>query len=139
MQDATGRNSPHWGLSTCGSVDQRAKQLQLRLQLSQPEANRLVVEDRLLEDLPLPRVLDGLLNDVLHHGQSWRWSNKGDVTSPRLLSAQLRFKSLLTVGHGPEPLFLELKHLVGEAQALLADDVLTGKAHVIKEHFSRVR
>lgn len=53
-------------------MDEGAKQLDLRLQFSQPEVNRLVVEDRLLEDLPLPRVLDGLLNDVVHRGQYWR-------------------------------------------------------------------
>lgn len=127
---------PEAVLPTCGLVDQRAQQLHLGLQLSQPEANRLVVEDGLLEDLPLPCVLDGLLNDVVHYGQSWRRPDKdGDVSSGRLLSGQLR---TLTVGRCPEPLFLELKHLVGEAQAFLADDVLTGNADVIEEHFSRV-
>lgn len=85
-------NSPHWCASTCGPVDQRAKQLHLRLQLSQPEANRLVVEDWLLEDLPLSRVLDGLLNDVLHHGQTCRRSDEGEVTSPQLRSAKLGWK-----------------------------------------------
>lgn len=123
---------------TCGSVDQRANQLQLRLQLSQPEADRLVVEDRLLEDLPLPRVLDGLLNHVLHHGQNWRRRDTGEVTSPQLLSGLLRLSGCLTVGRCPEPLLLELEHLVGEAQTLLADHVLTGNAHVLQEHLSRV-
>lgn len=61
---------PEAVLPTCGSVNQRAQQLHLSLQLSQPEANRLVVEDGLLEDLPLPCVLDGLLNDVVHYGQN---------------------------------------------------------------------
>lgn len=63
---------------------------------------------------------------------------RAEVTSPQLLSGQLGLKRSLTVGHCPEPLFLELKHLVGEAQAFLADDVLTGNAHVIEEHLSRV-
>lgn len=45
----------------------------------------------------------------------------------------------LTVGHGPEPLFLELQHLVGEAHAFLADDVLAGHADVVEEHLGRVR
>lgn len=31
------------------------------------------MKDGLLEDLPLPCVLDGLLNDVVHSGQDWRW------------------------------------------------------------------
>lgn len=44
----------------------------------------------------------------------------------------------LTVGHCPEPLFLELKHLIGEAHSFLADEVLTGNANVIEEHFSCV-
>lgn len=57
---------------TCSAVEEGAEQLDLRLQFSQPEVNWLVVEDGLLEDLPLPRVLDGLLNDVVHHGQDWR-------------------------------------------------------------------
>lgn len=54
-------------------VEERAEQLDLRLQLGQPEVNRLVMKDGLLEDLPLPCVLDGLLNDVVHSGQDWRW------------------------------------------------------------------
>lgn len=49
-----------------------------------------------------------------------------------------RKKGSLTIGHCPEPLFLELKHLVGEAHAFLADDVLTGHMDVIEEHFSCV-
>lgn len=53
-------------------VEERAEQLDLRLQLGQPEVNRLVMKDGLLEDLPLPCVLDGLLNDVVHSGQDWR-------------------------------------------------------------------
>lgn len=57
---------------TCSAVEEGAEQLDLRLQFSQPEVNWLVVEDGLLEDLPLPRVLDGLLNDVVHRGQDWR-------------------------------------------------------------------
>lgn len=47
-------------------------------------------------------------------------------------------KGSLTVGHCPEPLFLELKHLIGEAHAFLADDVLAGHTNVIEEHFSCV-
>lgn len=57
---------------TCGPVEEGAEQLDLRLQLRQPEVNRLVVEDGLLEDLPLPRVLDGLLDDGVHRGQDWK-------------------------------------------------------------------
>ncbi len=45
----------------------------------------------------------------------------------------------LTIGHCPQPLFLELKHLIGEAHAFLADDVLAGHADVIEEHFGCVR
>lgn len=60
-------------------MEERAKQLDLCLQLSQPEVNGLVVEDGLLEDLPLPRVLDGLLNDVVHRCQDWRQQER-DVT-----------------------------------------------------------
>lgn len=45
----------------------------------------------------------------------------------------------LTVGDCPQPLFLELQHLVGEAHAFLADDVLAGHADVIEEHFGSVR
>lgn len=57
---------------TCGAVQEGAQQLDLRLQLGQPEVDGLVVENRLLEDLPLPRVLDGLLDDDVHRGQNWR-------------------------------------------------------------------
>lgn len=57
---------------TCCAVQEGAQQLDLRLQLGQPEVDRLVVENRLLEDLPLPRVLDGLLDDDVHRGQDWR-------------------------------------------------------------------
>lgn len=35
-----------------------------------------MVEDGLLEDLPLPRVLDGLLDDGVHRGQDWRRSDR---------------------------------------------------------------
>lgn len=56
---------------TCSTVEEGAEQLDFCLQLSQPEVNRLVVEDGLLEDLPLPRVLDGFLNNGVHHGQHW--------------------------------------------------------------------
>lgn len=47
-------------------------------------------------------------------------------------------KGPLTIGHCPEPLFLELKHLICEAHAFLADDVLAGHANVIEEHLSCV-
>lgn len=50
-----------------------------------------------------------------------------------------RKNSLLTVGHGPEPLLLELQHLVREAHAFLADDVLAGHTDVVEEHLGRVR
>lgn len=52
------------------TVDEGAKQLNLRLQLRQLEVNCLVVENWLLEDLPLLRVLDGFLNDIFHCGQN---------------------------------------------------------------------
>lgn len=45
----------------------------------------------------------------------------------------------LTICHCPEPLFLELKHLIGEAHAFLANDVVAGNTNVIEEHFSCVR
>lgn len=47
-------------------------------------------------------------------------------------------KGTLTIGHCPEPLFLELKHLIAEAHAFLADDVLAGHTNVIEEQFSCV-
>lgn len=50
-----------------------------------------------------------------------------------------RKNSLLTVGHGPEPLLLELQHLIREAHAFLADDVLAGHTDVVEEHLGRVR
>lgn len=50
-----------------------------------------------------------------------------------------RKNSLLTVGHGPEPLFLKLQHLVREAQAFLANDVLAGHMDVVEEHLGCVR
>lgn len=57
---------------TCSTVEEGAKQLHLRLQLSQPKVNGLVVEDGQLEDLPLLCVLDGVLYDVVHRCQDWR-------------------------------------------------------------------
>lgn len=45
----------------------------------------------------------------------------------------------LTVCHGVESFLLELEHLIGEAHALLADDVLARHAHVVEEHLRRVR
>lgn len=51
-------------------MQEGAKQLHLGLQLSQPEVNSLVVKDGELEDLPLPCVLDGLLDDIFHSGHN---------------------------------------------------------------------
>ena len=59
-------------MPTYSAVSQGAEQLDLGLQLSQPEVHGLVVEDGPREDLPLPRVLDGVLNNVVHHGQGCR-------------------------------------------------------------------
>lgn len=59
-------------MPTYSAVSEGAEQLDLRLQLSQPEVHRLVVKDGLREYLPLPRVLDGLLNNVVHHDQDCR-------------------------------------------------------------------
>lgn len=58
--------------STCSTVEEGAEQLDLCLELCQPEVNCLVVEDGLLEDLPLSCVLDSVLNDVVHRGYDWR-------------------------------------------------------------------
>lgn len=57
---------------TSSTVKEGAEQLNLCLQFCQPEVNRLVVENRLLEDLPLPRVVNGLLNYVVHRRQYYR-------------------------------------------------------------------
>lgn len=46
-----------------------AQQLDLCLQLSQPEVNDLVIQNRLFEDLPLSGVINGLLDNFLHHRQ----------------------------------------------------------------------
>lgn len=61
---------------TSSMVKEGAEQLNLCLQLRQPEVNWLMVENRLLEDLPLPRVLDGLLNYVVHRRQDYRCLDK---------------------------------------------------------------
>ncbi len=47
-------------------MQQGAQQLDLCLQLSQPEVDDLVVQNRLIEDLPLSGVINGLLDDFLH-------------------------------------------------------------------------
>ena len=68
---------------TCGAVQERAEQLHLCLQLGQAEVDRLVVENRQLEDLPLACVLDGLLDNVVHHGQNWMEAGSRDVGEER--------------------------------------------------------
>lgn len=65
---------------TCGSVQEGAQQLHLRLQLGQPEVDSLVVEHRQLEDLPLPGVLDRLLDDDVHRGQDSRDNGDSSVS-----------------------------------------------------------
>lgn len=48
-------------------------------------------------------------------------------------------KGLLTIGHSPESLLLELQHLVSEAHSLLPYDILAGHTHVIEKHFCCIR
>lgn len=47
-----------------------AQQLDFCLQLSQPEVNDLVVQNRLIENLPLSGVINGLLDNFLHGRQN---------------------------------------------------------------------
>ncbi len=72
----------------------------------------LVVEDALAEGLPLARVLDGLVDQPVQAAQR--------------------------AGGAPQALFLELHHLEGEAQALLADEVTFRHAHVVEEQLRGV-
>jgi hypothetical protein len=44
----------------------------------------------------------------------------------------MQFASLDRIGRGPQALFLELRHLVGEALALLADPVALRHPHVVE-------
>lgn len=50
-------------------MQEGAQQLDFCLQLSQPEVNDLVVQNRLIEDLPLSGVINGLLDNFLHRRQ----------------------------------------------------------------------
>ena len=72
----------------------------------------LVVEDGLAEDLALARVGDGFVDRALHAGQ-------GDE-------------------RGVHALFLELHHLIGEAEAFLADAETLRHAHVVEMDLRRV-
>ena len=87
--------------------------LELRAELGELEVHVLVVEDRLAKRLALARVVDGPLEHALDRAQG--------------------------VGRAPQPLFLELQHLVDEAEALLADQVALRHAHVLEEDLGRVR
>jgi len=71
----------------------------------------LVVEHRLAEDLPLPRIGYGVAQNPVQHGP---------------------------LRGGEQPLFLELLHLVGEAHALLADAVALRHAHVVEEQLGGI-
>src|SRR6185437_715132 len=94
------------------AIDQGAQQLDLGLQLRQPVVHDLVVEDALAEGLAAARVLDGVLDDALHLDEPAR--------------------------RGPQPLLLELLHLVDEAHALLADAEALRHAHAVEEDLRRV-
>src|SRR5579862_3323895 len=77
-----------------GAVDQRTQRLDLALELSQAEVDHLVVEQRLAEHLALAGVVDGGVDDAVAAHQG--------------------------AGAGPQPLLLELLHLIDEALARLA-------------------
>ena len=48
------------------AIEQRSQQLNLGLELGQPEMNVLIVEYALAKDLALPGVLDRRLNALFH-------------------------------------------------------------------------
>src|SRR6185312_7039609 len=66
-----------------------------------------VVEDRTAEGLAAPCIVDGLVDDELVRLQAG--------------------------GRAPQPLLLELDHLIGETLALLADAVTLGDADIVEE------
>ena len=45
---------------------------------------------------------------------------------------------VITCSCSPDPFFLELQHLVGEAHALISDDVGLGHSDILKEDLGRV-
>ena len=50
-----------------------------------------------------------------------------------MVSLMMRSMRLQAGGRAPQPLLLELQHLVGEALALLADAVALRHAHIVEE------
>ena len=89
-----------------GGPGEGAKRLELGLEFSETEVDDLVVEDRLAEGLTFARVGDGLVDGLLQA----REGAEGGVKA----------------------LFLELHHLVGEAEAFLADAEALGHADVVE-------
>ena len=97
----------------CRLPRQGPQELELGLQLRQPEPHHLIRDERLSEGGARLRVVERVVDAAL--------------------------QALEGVGRRPQPLLLKLDHLVHEALVRLADDILFGDAHVLQGELGGVR
>ena len=90
------------------TIDQRAQQFDFGLHFRELEVDRLVVEDALAECLAAPCIFDRVGNDGFMRLEAGR--------------------------RAPQPLLLELHHLVGEAVAFLANTISLRHPHLVEEN-----